>query len=980
MPLSLQDQLDIGLRGLTTGDIDLLSKTLTDPASITPEEQRTTAQRLGIKGGLLSAFVNTVADPTVWMAYLMSKRFPTLSWLTGAIPTRFIGAANEFTGISQYTRPVETYFRGTPVSRLSALAMQRQSEVMKVGEQMFRSMDRPNWKNEMPVVSMLMEGQPHDQATPELRKVADQLRGHMDELWGFLRKSKQIQGGFDGENVTRAVASDYVPAGSPQYLRDYLPHIPLMGELGTMTVSAKEAMGKLGMYETGKILSAAGADPNHVWRPDELGRLTSNFTRYQAFMNSVQGQVWNPYVLPRERQNVALQSRLGQELFVTDLNTVLQKYVHGVARTYAVNAPISDYERVLAAQKIQQPDGTTTTILPSNDPIIAQVINYGLDASGARFNKQQVVGTNHIRDVMDPTSANALMLSGLRQLTRGLAGKLDEGQIIWGNLFASVGRHFDETAGRLTNQQRTQVDDAIRTIQRNKSWRNASNAITNYFYTTTLGGNPWSAFQNFLQPWLTTAPAIGVGSTLAGMRELGDRLPRYAAEMRSQHDLLRDKRIGPLARINEAADRAFVKTFPDLAESGIRPDVRLFDVDPNSTVDTWRGKAFSHYDAFAKFLLQPFNHAELANQATTFFGTKRALKDAIRLGQYEHPLDVHGNPLEGEQLDGFINFDASNVVNATQFRPGPGGRSLWQGRMPSFLRMLTSFPTRAASFMMESTVRGAMSEQELATAGPLTKLVGGRNLGTLARILLYGKIVSNGFRDTLGIDVSGALGVTSPFNLAPPGRVFGRLPVPPVVGLGADLISAASSRDTKDLQGITVPSVGVVPFPRTLVPGGVALNHLLTALNQWRPDESGFVDDNERLMYQGNTSDLILSGLGVPLDKKARLRKDVDRMYDLRGRVKDFRRNYAMAVVNGDTSTMQGLQAQWAEKFKGWPALTVSGSDVERYRSAARMPTVQRMVQSFGSLAPYLREEIYQVDPDLVASPADGAMNSLLAG
>ena len=967
MPLSLQDQLSLALSSVTRGDVDLLSKVLTDPATVTPEDQKTAAQRLGIKNGFLAAAVNSAADPTVWAAFLMSRHFPTLSWLTGAIPQRFIGAANEFTGISKYTRPVETYFRGTPIPRLTALAMQRQAEVMKVGENLFKLMDRPNWKEEMPIVSMLLEGQPHAQATPELQDLAKQMRGHMDELWGFLKQTKRIRGGFDGEEITTPTIEDFKPAVAPRYLRDYLPHIPLLGDESIMSVSARDAMNRLGMGKTGETLRAAGMDPGHVWKIDELGRLNSDFSRYQSLLNTVQGNVWNQHLFVRSRMDIPLASTMGQELFVTDLNAVLQKYVHSVARTYAVNAPLTGFERVLAAQQVKGADGKTQTILPSDEPISAQIIRYGLDAAGGRMISRPVPGTPHTVDVLDPTSANPIMLTGLRHLVRAVTGKADEGQIMWGNLFSAVGRHFDETVGRITNKQRAEVDYAMRAVQRNRSWRNAANGITSYFHTATLGGNAWSAMQNMLQPLLTTGPAIGIGPTLAGMKELGARVPQYASELRVQHDLLRDKRIGPLARLNEAADRAFSKVFPDLADSGIRPDVRLFDVNPGDLADSFRGKVFRSYDSFSKFLLQPFNHAELANQVTTFFGAKRAIADAVRMGTYELPTGLDGKTLAGAELDKWVNFEASNIVGATQFKPGPGTRSIWQGSVPSFVRQFTTFPTRALSFMLESTVRGAMTEQELASSGILSKVTGGRNLGTLARMYLYGKLAANGARDALGIDLGNILGITSPFNVAPPGRLLAPLPVPPVAGLAWNVLSAATTRDIKELQPITIPGYGDIPIPKQLVPGGVALQRVLRGINQWRPDAGGFVDDNERLLYTGNSTDLVLGMLGVPLDKNRRVRNDVDRVHDVRMRVRDMRRAYALAATNGDTKAMQAIQADYSQKFQGWPPLTVQSRDLARYQSAAKVPTIQRMVQTMGESGQYLQSQLYEVDPDLLA-------------
>lgn len=973
---TLQEQYEAAIGALSAGDIDALTKILTNPQATTPAENRTVAERLGFKGGFLNAIVDIAADPTVWVATLMSRRFPTRAWLTGAIPTRFIGHANEFTGVSQYTRPIETYFRGTNIPRLTALAEHRRAEVMKVGQRLHAHSERPNWQTEKATVSLLLEGQPAPGATPELRRLADSIRGDMAEMWGFLKQTQKVTGGFDGTEIVRAGARPFAPHEAPRYLRDYLPHIPLVTDEAVMTVSARDAMQKLGMGKLQQTFAAVGENPLAVWKPDQIGRLTSDFARYQTMLNNVRGQVWNQHLFLRQR-DVPINSMLGQQLFITDLDQIFAKYTSAVARTYAINAPLSQRERILAATRIRDESGAQKTLLPSAEPIAVQIINEGLDAAGARFIERPIPGTSHRVQILDPTSTNPLMLTGLRHLTRAVSGRLQEGEIVWGNMFASVGRHFDETVGRATNKQKAEVDAAMRAMQRNRSFRNVSNGITSYFHSTTLGMNPWSAIQNLFQPLLTTAPAVGVGPTLAGMKELGRRMPRYASELRRQHGILRDRAKGPLNRLNEAADKAFESVFPELAASGIRPDIRHYDINPGSIAEGRMGKAFRNYDEFAKFILQPFNHAELANQVTTFYAGREALKREMRLGTWKPPVDpTSGAPLSGSLLDDWMNFEAGQIVNATQFRPGPGGRSIWQGNVPSFVRQFTAFPTRALSFMMESTVRGAMVEKEIEAGGLLAKVTGGRNLGTIARMYLYGRLAQEGAREVLGVDLGNVLGVTSPFTVAPPGQVFAPYSAPPIATTVAGIVSAAANRDIKELRPITIPGVGDVPIPKTLIPGGVGMGRMLRAIHMWEPDVGGFVDENRRLMYRGNSADFIAAMIGVPLDKNRRLRNEMEQTQQVRATVNRIRREFALARINVDTGAQMRLQAEWAETFPDWPPLTVSERDLNRYRQAARIPALQRMLQTMGASGRYLQEEIYEVDPELLAPPDVGLMRA----
>ena len=117
MALSFGDQLDVATQAITGGDVDLLTRLFENPDSITTKDLKTVAERLGFKGPFLSAIVNTVADPVVFAGFLVSRSFPTLSWLTGAVPHRYVGAAANFGGLSSLVRPIAGHFRGTPIPK-----------------------------------------------------------------------------------------------------------------------------------------------------------------------------------------------------------------------------------------------------------------------------------------------------------------------------------------------------------------------------------------------------------------------------------------------------------------------------------------------------------------------------------------------------------------------------------------------------------------------------------------------------------------------------------------------------------------------------------------------------------------------------------------------------------------------------------------------------------------------------------------------
>lgn len=991
MALTLEQQYQTAMRAITRGDMDLMEKLLLDPDTVTIEEQRTVAEGLGVKGGLLRTFVNVISDPTIWIGLLMSRTFPVTAWLRGTIPKRYIGVANEFSGISAVTRPIEGFFRGTTIPKLNALALRRQAEVMQAGRRMFNDFNRPTWREDMPIVSLLLEGRNPTGATPELRKVATRIRSTMNDLWGFLAQTKKIEGGFSAGEIAPSTAVALFGGRKPRYLRDFLPHMPLMGRESVMNIDGVEALRHLGRGRFRQALELRGIKPEDVWRPSASYSLASDFTRYQAFVGSVGHQI-NPRLFARKRFGITLESELGRELFITDLNVLLPRYLESVARTYAINAPISQFERNLATTFVRDASGATRELRPTDEPIITQIINVGLKSAGARKTVSTIKGTNIQREVILPGSYNTTSVSALQRLVRSIQGKAGDDELFFGNLYSSIGRRMDEMRSSMTGKQFNEMEAAVKAVERTGTFREKVNGITSFFYATTLGLNPFSTLQNLFQPVLTTAPAIGIGATLSGYRVLANRIPKYMREVVAEHKLLRGNRnVGVTFRMNEAVMRGFQKTFPELAQQGIRIDPRLFDIDESMLTQAGRGvfgtRLFKNRDQYYKMLLQPFTHAEMSNQIVTFYGARNAIRGMARTGQYLVPAKTSTAAFEE-----VLNFEAGLIVNATQFRPGPGSRSLVQGMLPSPLRQFTTFPTRFLNYFTESTVRGAMSMEELRQASIFHVLQGGRagdfarrkffslgtgrNLGSLARSYVFSKIAVTGARDALGVDIGGSLGVVTPFNLAPEGQPFAPAPFPPLPSVVYNIFSATTTRDIKRLQPFEIPGIGPIPWPKTLIPGGVAATRAARAYNQFRPDMGGFVDENERLMMRGSTSDLVLSMMGIKLDKGRRTRDVVERVQANRRRVRQFRRAYATAAISLDLSEMGRLRQMYSERFPDMPVLDVSPKDLRRYRLNARIPTVQRMLNNMDRASRFRTSyDLAEYEPELLADPLEMLQN-----
>lgn len=960
---------------LTHGDISLLSKVLTEPDSITIDEHRTAAEKLGLHGGFLAAAVNTAMDPSVWIATLLSRKFPTLSWIKGTVPQRFIGTANEFSGVSLAARPVEQMFRGTTIPKLTSLAMHRHAEVMKAAKPLFDIMNRPNWAKEMPIVSLALEGVETPMLTSELRRVRDDIRGHMDNLWGFLSQTQRLTGGLDHGAKVRS--QPFSIADSPEYLRDYLPHIPLTGHESTFEVSGREALERLagrGNRPAQQLVQLANMPT--PWGVSKRDGLYSKFGDYQRWVANVGAQVYNPHLFKRVRHGLQVQNPVGQELFHTDLNLMFQKYVSSVAKTYSINAPLSPHERAIASVT----DEFGRQITPSSEPIMAQIINTGLDTAGVKFQATGIPGSPKVIEQIIPGTGSQPMMAALRTLTRSVRGSQSEDQILFGMMFNKMYDRIHSMRNGLGSQKAAMLTDGISTVQRMRDNRRIMDGITNWFYVSTLGGNLKSSFQNLLQPVITTAPAIGIGPTLAGMKEFFPKVQRYARSVAAEMRSLPPSSKG-LVRLQEAGKQAFREAFPELADQHLEIDPRLFDVSAESLKRKVSpdGK-FVDKESLFSFLMAPFTSTEISNRAITFYGAKHAMRNAIRTGEYPLPRLPDGGSLSPAQIDDLLNFEAANAVSATQFRPGPGSRTVLQSMLPSPLRQFTTFPVRLGNFFAESTVRGAMTQEQLAGMSFLGRLgtFGGRNLGTLARTYLYGRIAANGFRDVLGVDITNAIGLTLPFQPAPSDQAFAPFPLPPAPSLLFGVASAAAGRDYEKLNGLELPGNIKTPFPKVLFPAGVALNRLFETMNQFRPDMGGFVDQDERLIYHGSTKDAILQAIGIPLDKARRERQTMERLHAVRGVQREFQRRIRLAYSRFDLGEVRRLQDHHRKLFPDVPAPNISQTQLDEYNAEKRLTRVQRMLDTLPSSFGFLGDQIFDYDPDLV-TPAQPTFG-LLAG
>jgi hypothetical protein len=1025
MPLDFLDQLNVMRNSLSRGDFDLLVRTIKEPELTTPEESKTVAESLGLSNGFAKWVVNVATDPMVWIATLLAAKYPHMLWSRG-IPSRLLGSATEFTGISKLTRPVYTYFRGSGIEEMITLGMHRQAHVNRLMVPVSNALGSLTAEEKVALIRFREEGLVAG-VTEKVRNVDRLMTKTFTQGWNALASQvTDVRGGLEmpGKHgmitygpFRERVGGKLIPAPKmPLEFRNYVPHLPILSSEGTMTLSGAEALTRMAEDGGTRLKQALAADGLPLrfatavmddgskrqiatrlgpWRVNTAtDAIESSLAEWQQAMRGQTGRVFFGHLEKRHR-NVALHSAYGKRNFVLDIDQIFAEYTRGLSRTYAWNAPLSQEERLIGAFARENPnpterlgrffaDATIPTPL-TEEPLLVQIQKTALNQIGVKAEPFVVRGTEKwhqpVRGYRFRMTNEPLKIQAMEHLVRSLKGGFNEKDMLFGNAFSAIAGGLERATRGLSPELAGKLATQFEVLKRKGTNRAIHNFLATYSYYTTLGVNISSALGNSLQTPLTTLPSVGVGATLKGIAEFAGRLPGYSRQVvREMSAVVAERGGANIHTLPTAARRAWAKSFPELAEFRIEVDPRLFEIDEGSLMSAQGGKFFRNSDAYLNWLLTPFRAVETMNRSIAFFGARHDFAHKFRIspkltGIPEELLGKGGEMTAAAHE--FVNLHAARTVNATQFLPGGGTRTIAQDMVAPWLRTFSTFPLRFMSWMGESTVKGALMEKELKLAGWFERKTGGRNFGPLARLYLTGAVLQSGFRDVLGLDINNWVGFRP---LEPGGEpLVGPIPIPPIAGALINTATAINEREWDRMEPVELPGVGKMPIPKVLVPAGVAMSRASRAINQFEPDLGGFVDEDDRLMRRAGTVDLILSMLGVPTDKARRERLQLTSVRSRISRVKQFRRRFAQSLINGDLDEAARTKAQYAETFPDMLPLNVAEEDLETYAQNARVPRLGRALRSLGAQRPFIQEQLIEMDPGMIApvSPLENAIVDL---
>lgn len=474
-----------------------------------------------------------------------------------------------------------------------------------------------------------------------------------------------------------------------------------------------------------------------------------------------------------------------------------------------------------------------------------------------------------------------------------------------------------------------------------------SSGLAKYLYTSALGLNPGAPVRNLFQQILTAGP-MGVPLE-EGYKNLWAGGEKY-------FNLRMNK--------GKTHDEAFLAAFPDYAASGIPtdPDIsepfsrmlsRAYDSSSSNPLSKGAKLATRVNDAMM-FL---FSGSEQINRIVTFEGAKvkatRDLAQSMRDNKITLPKDT--------QRQAILDV-ARQTTMETQFFSGPANMPYWLTNKSQLWRQLLAFPSRYTEYLTHTALRVG-SAQNAVQSGVLK----GLNPGTLARAYIWSDLAAELASGLMGIDlesatISGAMPSPSPFG------AFAPLPVtPPILSLvGAPLFDFAkgdmSFAETRRQLPLLVPGGVGLSKMAGVIPGGQGVAQFINRryVDYTKPTVDGrfplYTPDGNLIGYI-TARQILAEGLGFgQMGDLAKEREAYTMLLKGRDRIRPMKRDYTMAIVNGDMAGASNIDAQFQKMFPSAGSLKqhVSEKDVENEQIRRQIPRLEKLLDT---MPPEVRPE-----------------------
>lgn len=521
---------------------------------------------------------------------------------------------------------------------------------------------------------------------------------------------------------------------------------------------------------------------------------------------------------------------------------------------------------------------------------------------------------------LHPDSANIMATDYLPVLMGQLTESQVSGMFRWNNLKLKALDFLDNSkmAGLIPATTKDKLKGMLLQERGGFSFLNAHSKMASYFYFSTLAGNPASAFQNLLQPIITTLPTVG---PRAFWRGLSTTIGKLTGE--NGYFALRGKGV--------PSEEAFRKVFGEFVEMGMGPEPLTQSVLRDALESSWDGANGSVLGGMGPTSRPRLERLKRASM-TLFSGSEK----------FNRLVTFEAGKAKAA-MDGLAGADAmtfaGKLVRATQFPAGPGEMSPALLKLPAAWRQFLYFPLRYAGFLGESTAWQSIN--------PATGLVNPRNWGTIGRSLAASSAAYHLLKEVGGVDVGrslmfGALPLPSDYTKAP------FFPMPLIPPLASILGNAAATLATGDTSYIKQS----LPL---LVPGGIQAKRLYKTL---APQFAGYdarTPDGRIPLYGANRAligyatpmQLFMRAIGLRSDDQTAEESLARYLLKQRDLLREARRQYVEAVVDGNPEEAMRVNRDFRREFPGLGDLSVKPTDIRAAQDRRGLTRLQRLIRTF---------------------------------
>ena len=427
---------------------------------------------------------------------------------------------------------------------------------------------------------------------------------------------------------------------------------------------------------------------------------------------------------------------------------------------------------------------------------------------------------------------------------------------------------------------------------------------------STLGGNISPISKNVMQNFTTTGNLVGAQAMARGAGQLLPRMGEFAN----------------LLGKGVKAEKAFQRAFPEYySQFGFEHTLSaLTKGDLLKEIGGARPLIQGGWEKAKAALMGPFAVSEKFNRLWSFYGTREwGLMDP------KGPVEV-GKIVKGVYQAGAGDRLARNVTMMSQFGGGAIGQPTFLRRAPALLRQFAHFPARYMEWLYNSLALGNNPEV--------------RSWSTIGKTMMTSSAIYHTAKNVAGVDLSGGLVSGSLPLPAYEGSPFYPLPiVPPALAIVGDVAKMGISGDFSNIGRVGAMAV----------PGGLAARR---AWRAWAPRYAGYdkrtpggkipiYNQEGALLKYETPMELTMRGIGIQTMGRANEQETKQWLIKQRDILRMYRRNFAEAIVTGDTKKANQLRAEFAKKYPELGKLDVKKSDLTALQNRKQITRIQQVLK-----------------------------------